>query len=127
MTERRYVRNELSGTVESGPVIQAGAVHGDVVFNPSSTSPDQAAYEAEARARTRARWAAEDAARAYRAAKQEHARRSGRRFRWVCSLVMVVSFVGGVLWSHDEGSFWAAVLPFCLAAGGWCNSHLNSP
>ncbi|MEV0260391.1 hypothetical protein AB0I49_03475 [Streptomyces sp. NPDC050617] len=126
MSERWDVRNELSGNVE-GPVVQAGSVHGDVVFNSSSTSADQAAYEAEARSRTRAEWAAEDAARAYSAAQEDKERRSTRRYRWFYSLVLFVSLVGGVLWARDDGGFWSAAVPFCLAGIGLSNSYMKRP
>ncbi|MEU0339304.1 hypothetical protein ABZ092_10030 [Streptomyces bobili] len=48
MSEHSYVRNELSGDVR-GPVVQSGAIHGDVVFNSPAEPRDRESAEMDRR------------------------------------------------------------------------------
>ena len=65
MSEQPSVRNELSGNVK-GNVVQTGAIHGDVTFNPSATPISQESRELHRRLEDRQRRLldAEDAQRA---------------------------------------------------------------
>jgi hypothetical protein len=65
MSEQPYAHNELSGDVR-GPVVQSGAIHGDVVFNSSTEPRDREFVEVDRRwaARRRRILDAEDAQKA---------------------------------------------------------------
>ncbi|MER0481595.1 hypothetical protein ABR737_25210 [Streptomyces sp. Edi2] len=92
MGEQPYTRNELSGSVE-GHVVQAGAVHGDVVFHSPAQGPTPKYVETFERlaARTEAQMRAEDVAAAAAAdARSKRLRKVLRRKRvffwllWSC-------------------------------------------
>ncbi|WP_405776345.1 hypothetical protein [Streptomyces sp. NBC_00859] len=99
MTEKPSTRNELSGNVE-GPVVQTGAVHGDVVFHAPVQGPMPRYAETFERlaARAEAQMNAEDAAEAAaRRARSKRLQKVMRRKR-VCSWLFWVSITAGAAW-----------------------------
>lgn len=126
MSERPYVRNELSGHVE-GPVVQAGAVHGDLNLNvappAAAHDADHAAFLARLRERTQDEWAAEDAQRRRREVATARLVRSRRRFRRLCWSVLLIAIPSGVLWARTEDGVWSALVPACLAGIGLLSTY----
>ncbi|GAA2484238.1 hypothetical protein GCM10023100_30200 [Actinocorallia cavernae] len=101
MSEQPCTRNELSGHV-GGNVVQAGAIHGDVVFGGSPTSPE--VQEAQRHwARRQQRIAAAEAAQAavgHRRAQQYVTFMRWRRRASVLFLLLAGAVVG---WEQIHG------------------------
>ncbi|MEU5304556.1 hypothetical protein ACH4YO_07275 [Streptomyces noursei] len=105
MIEQPYTRNELSGDV-GGNVVQAGAVHGDVVFQSPTQGPPPRYVEIHERLMDRAdaQMRAEDAAAA--AATDARTRRRNVLFRRksVCFWLFWSCMAAGVAWLKLGGA-----------------------
>ncbi|MFI0964902.1 hypothetical protein ACH4S8_26420 [Streptomyces sp. NPDC021080] len=93
MSEQPYARNELSGDV-GGPVVQSGAIHGDVVFTSPAAPMDPEAAETQRRWNERQRRilneeAAKDAAEQRRF--EDYVKVIRRKRRWNLWLLSVES------------------------------------
>ncbi|MFD8967706.1 hypothetical protein ACFV0C_22370 [Streptomyces sp. NPDC059568] len=116
MSHQPSIRNELSGHVE-GDVVQAGHIHGNVVFHPpvQGLAPEHVQAHARLLARAEAQARAEDEAMA--AAEEAHAKRLGkvrRRKRiffwlqWACIATgLTFAQLGRI--TIDSGFVWVIV------------------
>ncbi|MFB9511819.1 hypothetical protein [Streptomyces purpureus] len=129
MAEPPYVRNDMSGRVE-GHVVQAGAIHGDVVFPPPSpVGPEQAALQRRMDERARRLLDAEDAERAAAAHQRERLLRMTRIRKVVCAWMTAVCLVAvglGLLEVVPAGLLWVLLggLYGAIGLAGWVHNGL---